>query len=396
MRFSPFVTAALHLPSGTHPALTQCPAARPLANMNLRLLLATALGAVASALAVAAPTDALTSAQSLAAAETPAQQAELGEAVALGLVRRGRYAEAEKLASTLPAYQHANVFLAVAEALPPTRRADAETLLLAVQTDRALTTDWHKSRIARGLAVAHARLGRLDVAEAMAREVPDTEDRAFALQGVVAALCHAGEVARARELAGSIEENRRYGTYRQKAEALAGVAAALHARGDTEGSATLLAQAGLLLPKKPGWSDGGALRAVAVAQHACGDVAAAEALLARTETLAQAIAGPWKVTELTQVAAAWRRCGQAARADRLLTEAGAFLVTLAPLDRAPEALVLARAQVAAGKSDAARAVLVAALADVATAGNAEVTRAPQIRALLTWAELFASEPLPAF
>jgi hypothetical protein len=228
----------------------------------------------------------------------------------------------------------------------------------------------------------------------MAREVPDTEDRAFALQTVVEALCRQGEVARARELAGTIEENRRYGTYRQKAEALATVATALHGRGDSEGATTLLSQAALLLPKKPGWSDGGAMRALATAQFACAENAAAEALLARAEALARAIGGPWKVSELTQVAAAWRSCQQPARADEILAAAGQFLPTLTAGDRVPEALALARAQVAAGQPTAARKLLATTLTEAATLGSAEVVRAARLRTLLTWAELFGGEAAP--
>ena len=365
--------------------------------MNFRHFLATALVAAVPILGLAntAPTDALATAQGLAAAaETPALRAELGAAVALGLVQRARLLEAEQFAEALPPFQQATVLLAVAAALPVERRADAEKLLLTVQTDRALTTDWHKSRIAHALSAAYARLGRFDTGEGMAREVPDTEDRAFALQAVVAELCRQGEVARARELAGAIEENRRYGTYRQKAEALANVATALHTRGDTEGSATLLAQAALLLPKKPGWSDGGAMRAVAVAQFACAEKAAAEALLARAETLAQAIGGPWKASELALVAAAWRSCKQPARADQILAEATTFLTTLSAGDRSPEALALARAQMTASQPAAARKLIAASLTEASTLGNAELARAAHVRALLTWAELFGSEAAP--
>ena len=362
--------------------------------MNFRVLLALALGAAAPALAGAAPA-ALRAAQAIAqAADVPAQRIELQTAIALGLVQQGQRAEAEKLAAGLPPFQHATVLLALAEATPAAEFAAAEKLLLAVQTDRALTTDWHKSRIARGLAVAYARLGRLAPAEALAREVPDTEDRAFALQAVVAALSQAGDVARAREVAGTIEENRRYGTYRQKAEALAHVATALHQRGDPEGAATLLAQAALLLPKKPGWSDGGALRAVALAEHACGETAAATTLLTRAEDLAQAIAGPWKVSELTQVAAAWRRCDQAARADQRLADAATFLAAQTVTDRLPEALTLARAQFAAGQRDTARKLLTATLAEVSGLPNPDVSRGPHVSTLLTWAELFGIESLP--
>ena len=362
-----------------------------MAKMIIRLLLAALLGVAANA----APSATLSAALALAqAAENPDLRAELEADVAQGVVHQGGLSEAEKIAHKLPPYQHATILLAVAEAQAGAERAAAEKLLLAVQTDRALTTDWHKSRIARGLAVSYARLGRLDTAEALAREVPDTEDRAYALQAIVGPLCQAGEVARARELAGTIEENRRYGTYRQKAEALAQVATALHSRGDSEGSATLLAQAALLLPKKPGWSDGGAMRGVAVAQHSCGETAAAVALLTRADELASAIAGPWRVSEFTQVSEAWRRCGESARADQRLAEASIFLTTLTVTDRIPEALTLARAQFAAGQKVAARKLLAATLAEASGLASPEVARAHHVRALLAWAELFGTEPLP--
>ncbi len=362
-----------------------------MSKMIIRLLLATTL----SVAATAAPSTALPAALALArAAESPELRTELEATVAQTIALQGGLAEAEKIAAALPPYQHASVLLALAEVTSLVERAAAEKFLLAVQTDKALTTDWHKSRIARGLAVAYARLGRLDTAEAFAREVPDTEDRAYALQAIVGPLCQAGEVARARELAGTIEENRRYGTYRQKAEALAQVATALHSRGDNEGAATLLAQAALLLPKKPGWSDGGAMRGVAVAQYACGETASATALLNRADDLASAIAGPWKVSEFTQISAAWRRCGESARADQRLAEAAIFLTTLTVTDRIPEALTLARAQFAAGQKLAARELLAATLAEALGLASPEVARAHHVRTLLAWAELFSTEPLP--
>jgi Flp pilus assembly protein TadD len=362
-----------------------------MAKMIVRLVLAATLGVTANA----APSATLPAALALAqAAENSDVRAQLEADVALGMVLQVRLSEAEKIAQKLPPYQHATILLAVAEANAVKERAAAEKLLLLVQTDRALTTDWHKSRIARGLAVAYARLGRFDTAEALAREVPDTEDRAYALQAIVGPICQAGEVARARELAGTIEENRRYGTYRQKAEALALVATALHKRGDSEGAETLLAQAALLLPKKPGWSDGGAMRGVAVAQHACGDTVAAMALLTRADALASAIAGPWKVSEFTQVSAAWRRCGEAAHADQRLFDAESFLAKLAMTDRLPEALALARAQFNAGQSLAARKLIIATLAEASALASPEVARTHHVRTLLTWAELFGNEPLP--
>lgn len=319
---------------------------------------------------------------------------ELQQEIATTLARRGQREEAEALASTLPPFRHASVLLILATQLPEARRAEAEKILLDAQTDRALTKDWHKSRLARLLAATHARLGHFDTAVDMAREVPDTEDRAFAQREVVAELCRAGDVNRARELAGSIEENRRYGTYRQKAGALADVARTLHARGDAEGAATLLAQAELLLPKKPGWSDGGAMIEVSVAAHTCGQTEQGRALLLRAETLAQAIAGSWKVAELANLAAAWRACGDTERAQARLAEAGEFLATLPPLERAPEAIALARAQ-AAGAKDSARTLLLATLAGADRAKNDGAWRAVRVRSLLAWSELFGDAPLSA-
>jgi len=320
---------------------------------------------------------------------------ELQQELASVLARRGQLKEAEALASTLPPFRHAGVLLIIATQLPEARRAEADKILLDAQTDRALTKDWHKSRLARLLAATHAKLGHFDTAVEMARDVPDTEDRAFAQREVVAELNRAGDVTRARELAGSIEENRRYGTYRQKAGALADVARTLHARGDTEGAATLLAQAELLLPKKPGWSDGRAMVEVAIAAHACGQTEQGRVLLVRAETLAQAIAGSWKVSELANLAAAWRACGDTARAEARLVEAGEFLATLTTLERVPEALALARTQAAAGASGAARSILLATLADVDREMQVPAWQAVRVRTLLAWAELIGDGPLPA-
>jgi len=319
---------------------------------------------------------------------------ELQQEICFGLIRRGEFAEAQSRAAKLPAYQHAAVLLELATRLPASQQAEAEKLLANAQHDRELTVDWHKSRVSRWLAVAQAKRGQSQTAAKTAREVPDAEDRAFALRDVVLEFCRQGEVMQARELADAIEENRRYGTYRQKAEALAQVATALHGRGDNEGAATLLAQAALLLPKKPGWSDGGAMRGVAAAQYACGETASATALLNRADDLASAIAGPWKVSEFTQISAAWRRCGESVRADQRLAEAAIFLTTLTVTDRIPEALTLARAQFATGQKVTARKLLAATLAEAVGLASPEVARAHHVSTLLAWAELFSTEPLP--
>jgi hypothetical protein len=283
------------------------------------------------------------------------------------------------------------VLLELAAHLPDLHSKEAEQLALDAQTAKALTTDWRKARVAHLLAVAYARRGKFEAAIALAHTVPDSEEKASALQAVVAHLNRAGEIAKARELAATIEENRRYGTYRQKAAALADTAQTLHARGNPDDAATLLAQAGLLLPKQPGWSDGAAYRAVAVAAYRCGQKEQAFALLTRAETLAQQIAGPWKVTELTRLAAAWRDCADVARATARLTDAAVFLKTLPPLDRAEESLALAQGWALAGESldgkARARAALDAVLAEAERADNQETWRKPRVRTLLASAEL---------
>ncbi len=317
---------------------------------------------------------------------------ELRQDVALVMARSGDVLGARAIAAQLPPGRSALVLLELAAHLPDPQGKAAEQLALDAQTAKALTNDWRKARIARLLAAAYARLGKLDAAVALALTVPDTEEKAFALQDVVAELNRAGQVAKSRELAGAIEENRRYGTYRQKAAALSDTARTLHTRGNSEDAATLLAQAELLLPKKPGWSDGVAYRDVAVAAYACGQKEKAAELLNRTEALAQQIAGPWRVSELTRVAAAWRSCGDHPRAGARLDEAAAFLLTLQPLDRAEESLALARAWLEAGAAfegkQHARSTLAAVLAEAERAGNTEVWRKPRVRTLLAQAELF--------
>jgi len=361
--------------------------------MVARLILL-ALTIVRTELTATPPRSAIAQAEALVAGADPAEREELGEALGLALVRQGRTGEAEKLAATLPPVRHAAVILALAERLPTSESARAGQFLLEAQTDRALIRDWHKSRIARLLAVAHARLGRLEAAEAMAREVPDAEDRAFALRDVVIELCRVGEITRARELAAAIEENRRYGTYRQKAAALSAVSSLLHSRGDAEGAATLLAQAELLLPKKPGWSDGEALLSVGVAAHACGQTAKATELLTRVESLARGIAGAWKVSELAAVAAAWREVGEKARAADLLAEAEKFLTTLPAFDRAPEALALARAHAAAGDEGKARELVTEALVEARREEKNGAGRAAHVRVLLAWTEIAGEAAVP--
>jgi tetratricopeptide (TPR) repeat protein len=239
--------------------------------------------------------------------------------------------------------------------------------------------------------VTQARLGLLESAAKTAREVPDTEDRAFALRDVVRELARRDEVALARELADAIEENRRYGTYRQKAGALSAIALARHRRGDRAEAETLLIQAAALLPKKPGWSDGEALRDVAAAQLACGQIDAGRELLARAEMLARGIAGAWRVSEMSAVAKVWPAGGERERALSLIQESEKALVSIPPTERAPESLALARVQHTAGNTNAARALIRAVLTDDAGGDDAEAKRARQVRALLVWAELFGDE-----
>ena len=318
----------------------------------------------------------------------------LEQEVAVALAQQGATPAALELGRHLSPFQQASTLLAVAAQLPPASIAQAEQLLLDAQTDRVLVHDWYKTRLSRLLAVTHAKMGHFETAEALAREIPDIEDRAFALADIVGEIARKGDVAKARELAGSIEENRRYGTYRQKSVALAGVARILHQRGDSDGAATLLAQAELLLPKKPGWSDGEALLRVGLAAHACGQPEHGRELLARSEALARAISGAWKASELARVADAWRACGDLNRASALLKETADFLATLPPLERAPEALALARARAAAGFSEAANALLTATLADAERAENTDPWRAIRVRTLLARVEIRDADPRP--
>jgi hypothetical protein len=195
---------------------------------------------------------------------------ELRHDLAAFLARRGDSAGARSAAAQRPPGRQAMVLFELAAHQPDLRSKEAEQLALAAQTAKALSNDWRKARVANLLAVACARLGKFDAAVALSDTVPDTEEKASALQAVVAELNRTGELAKARGLAGTIEEIRRYGTYLQKAAALADPARTLHARGDPDDTATLLAQAELLLFKKPGWSDGAAYRDVAVAAYRCG------------------------------------------------------------------------------------------------------------------------------
>lgn len=316
---------------------------------------------------------------------------ELRHDVAAFLARQGNSEAARSAAAQLPPGRQAMVWLELAAHLPDLRSKEAEQLALDAQTAKALTTDWRKARVAHLLAVAYARMGKFEIAVALAHTVPDTEEKASALQAVVAHLNRAGALAKARELAATIEENRRYGTYRQKAAALADTAQTLHTRGNPEDAATLLAQAELLLPKKPGWSDGAAYRDVAVAAYRCGKKEKSSELLSRAEALAQQIAGPWKVTELTRLAAAWLDCADAARATARLNDAAVFLKTLPPLDRAEESLALAQGWALAGESlngkGRARAALDAVLAEAERADHPEPWRKPRVRALLASAAL---------
>lgn len=315
--------------------------------------------------------------------------AELLAEVATAYAQRADRDTTLAMAATLPPALRATVLIELAAHLPDPRGADAAQLLLDAQTAKALTNDWRKARVARLLAVGYARLGKFEAAVALAHTVPDAEDRAFAQLDVVAALNRSGDVARSRELAGTIEENRRYGTYRQKAAALADTARTLFQRGNADDAATLLAQAELLLPKKPGWADGIAYRDVALAAFACDERTKATALLEKAEALARQIAGPWKVTELNGVAASWGTCGDTTRTTALLTEAAAFLGTLAPLESADEALALARAWHAAGEPARARTLLTGVIAAVEAAANAEAWRKAHVRALVVSDQLFA-------
>jgi hypothetical protein len=138
------------------------------------------MGVVLAAPALPAPTSSAILPAALALAErveAAALKAQLGREICGGFVRRGEFAEAYKLAVTLPAFEHAAALIALAEKLPADQRDEAEKLLLDAQTERTLTADWHKSRVSRLLAAAHAKLGHFETAVEMARDVPDTEDR---------------------------------------------------------------------------------------------------------------------------------------------------------------------------------------------------------------------------
>jgi len=365
-----------------------------------RLARATSLTTVlvwlfAGAAAYPAPSPALKAALQLAdsGAESRLDE-ELQQELCFALIRSDEFAAAQSRAATLPAFRHATVLLELARRLPAERRAEAEKLLSTAQSDLDLTLDWHKSRVSRWLAVTQAKLGQLEIAAKSARAVPDAEDRAFALRDVVLEFSRRGEVALARELRDAIEENRRYGTYRQKAAALSAIARALHAKGDRAGAEALLTQAASLLPKKPGWSDGGALLSVGLAGHACGQTDKAGELFNRAGALARGIGGAWKVSELTAVAAAWRDVGEKARAAELLAEAETLLAALPASERAPEALALARAHAAADNAGKARTLVAEALAEALREEKTGSGRAAQVRALLAWAEITGEAAVP--
>ena len=357
-----------------------------------RRFLIVVFGVTSGLFAGAPPSPPLKDAQALAQAATGEERIELLQEVATTLARRGPAQAALDLAAQLPTGRRAMVVLELALHLPDTARTQTEQLALDGQTLKSLTPDWRKARLARLLARVQARLGNFEAATALAHTVPDTEERAFAQQEITAALCRAGLVEPARQLAGTIEDSRRYGTYRQKSAALADVARTLHRRGNPEEAATLLAQAELLLPKKPGWSDGLALVVLAEAFHACGDAGKARDLMARAEALAQTIAGSWKAAELARVAAGWRTCDDAARAHAALEAAVQFLAGLNPWARAEEAAPFARAAAQAGDAVQARAALLATLDDAQRAENRDAWRKPHVRTLLAWVELFEDAP----
>lgn len=361
------------------------------------LVLTFGLVLVITAHAATSPAPVLSLRTAITLADTGADSGlkeELQQEICFELIRRGEFAAAQSRAPKLPAYRHAAVLLELSARLPANQRAEAEKLLATAQHDLELTLDWHKSRVSRVLAVAQAKLGQHQTAAKTARDVPDAEDRAFALRDVVHEFCRQGEVSKARELADAIEENRRYGTYRQKAGALAAIARALHVKGDQAEADALLTHAASLLPKKPGWSDGGALLEVAQARFDCGQAEAGRELLVRAEVLARGIAGAWRVSELCAVATAWQSCGERDRAQAVLKEAQQAIATFPAPERGPESLALARAQHAAGNVKDARLLVSAALIDATGAGDADVWRAQQVRALLVWAELFGEEAVP--
>lgn len=318
---------------------------------------------------------------------------ELQYEIALFHARRAATPEALAAASALSPANRGLVLLELAVHRAKTARTESEQLVLEAQTAKSLTHDWRKARLIRRLAAAEAQLDHFEAAETFARDVPDTEEKAFALQETVTELCRAGLVANARELAATIEENRRFGTYRQKAAALAETATALHARGNPDDAAMLLAQAELLLPKKPGWSDGGAFLSVAKGAHGCGQREKAIELLSRAELLAQGITGPWKTSELTKIAAAWRICGDAKRGIERLEEATRFVATLQTLDRCSESISLARAWLEAGERGKAHSTLRGALQEIQRAKDEGAWRRLHLLALLEWAEWFGDQPV---
>jgi len=360
--------------------------------MLTRLLLASAsLIAVLVPAAESLPTSYTVARRTAIQMKASPEKEQLTADVAQVAILLGKSADAQGLAESLPPFLHASVLLELASALPAEQADRAQLLVGMAERDQALTLDWHKSRVSRLLAVTQARLGLLESAAKTAREVPDTEDRAFALRDVVRELSRRDEVALARGLADAIEENRRYGTYRQKAGALSAIALALYQRGDRTEAEASLTQAAALLPKKPGWSDGEALRDVAAAQLACGQIDAGRELLGRAETLARGIAGAWRVSELSAVAKVWLAGGEHERALSLIQDAEKALSSIPPTERAPESLTLARVQHTAGNLNAARALIRAVLNDDAGESDAEAKRARQVRSLLVWAELFGDE-----
>ena len=365
--------------------------------MKFSTLAALMLSVAASAL-VASGGAAFTSKEArkvISETASPAERSDLITTAAAGFTRVGEGEIAILIAAESPPLTQAQVLLNVIDALPVSRRTEVDALMLKVEVAHALTTDWHHTRISRALAFTQARLGRLELAQKIAQGIADAEDRAFAQLSVVRALVAAGELNRAEQLALSMEENRRYGTYRQKAEALSAVAIAHHHQGACDGASQLIQTAAQLLPKKPGWSDGEAMRTVAIATHALGEIDAAQVWLGQAETLADAIKGPWRVSELTAVAGAWVACNQTARSEIVLKNVGVFLASLPADERVREAPTLARAYHAVGEQAAARAILTANLSLAATLPQPEVSRAARIRTWVAWTELFGAEPIPA-
>lgn len=351
--------------------------------INLGLLVGDVSGAIP---------DSLRTAHALAESATVQGDREvlLGEVAEALALQQGK-ADALAIADALPPGIRGTVLLTIAATLREPRSDEARKLRLDAQTARALTHDWRKARLSQLLVASYAKAGDFGTAEEMAAVVPDLEEKASALRELVIELCRAGDVAKARQIASGMEENRRYGTYRQKAAALAATARTLHDRGNPEDALTLLEQAKLLLPRKPGWSDGESFVAVALAAQACGEGDSARALLKQADELAHTIGGAWKVRELAAVATAYHTCGDAARATLLLGEAQTFLATLPPLERAAEAIPLARAWAAHEHAGEARATLAAIFKESQKAENKDVWRRARVHALVAWAELFGEE-----